>query len=375
MTRVLLNGRFLCQPNTGVQRYAQETVLALDTLLGQSSALHDVEFILCTPRTARSIELKHIRIERLSPFDGHLWEQATLPLYARGDLLVGFSYSGPLLKRQQIITVHDATVDAVPACFSTKYRLVHNALLGALANRVASIMTVSEFSAGEIRSRYGIRNRIVVGREGWSHALAKGDEKAILARHGLIASQYLLLVGSIKPNKNLEVVGRALNAMKILPWTVAVVGARDARIFNDTADCPQNMRYLGFVPDDELGVLYKHAAWFLFPSIYEGFGLPAVEAMANGCPVLAARAASLPEVCADAAIYFDPHDSDALARLLEALPTLTEARSNVLKNAVSRLSRYTWSENARIVLDEIVACLDLGRDGRAACDGFVRHHS
>jgi glycosyltransferase involved in cell wall biosynthesis len=250
--------------------------------------------------------------------------------------------------------------------------MVHNTLLRALVNRVASIMTVSEFSAAEIRERYRIRNRIVVGREGWSHCVAHGDEAAILRRRGLTPGRYLLLVGSIKPNKNLDVVGRALAAKPDLPWTVAVVGAKDARIFKDTKQAPQNLHYLGFVPDEELGVLYKHAAWFLFPSIYEGFGLPALEAMANGCPILAARAASLPEVCADAAIYFNPHDELALAQLLESLPERTEERGRLLENAAARLSHYTWSANARILLDEIVMCVGLSERGRSASHGCAR---
>lgn len=372
VTRVVLNGRFLTQPNTGVQRYARETVLALDALLQQSPAAAQLEFVLCVPRQAQPIALQCIRVQVLPALSGHAWEQVTLPLFARGDLLVGFSYSGPLIKRHQIITVHDATVDAVPACFSAKYRAVHNTLLAALVNRVASVMTVSQFSAREIRARYRIRTRIVVGREGWSHCVAQGDETAVLARHGLQAGQYLLLVGSIKPNKNLDVVGRALAAKPALPWTVAVVGARDARIFKDGARPPDNLHYLGFVADAELGVLYKHAAWFLFPSIYEGFGLPALEAMANGCPVLAARAASLPEVCADAAIYFDPHDGQALASLLESLPGRLGERNQLIERAALRLAHYTWSANASILLEEIAACVGNSADRLALADPRIR---
>lgn len=360
MTRVVLNGRFLAQPNTGVQRYARETLLALDALLKQLPALRHVKFTLCVPRGAQPIDLDCIEVTVLTPLTGHAWEQITLPLFTRADLLVGFSYSGPVFKRHQLITMHDATVAAVPACFAPKYRLIHNLLVAALANRVAAVMTVSEFSAAELRRHYRIRNRIVVGREGWSHALAQGDEGAVLQRHGLTSGQYILLVGSIKPNKNLELVGKALAAGSATSWTLAVVGARDARIFNDLPAMPQNLKYLGFVPDDELGALYKHAAWFLFPSIYEGFGLPAIEAMANGCPVLAARAASLPEVCGDAALYFDPTDAEDLAKLLTSLDARAVDRVRILRNAQARLQHYTWSANARIVLDEILACTGAG---------------
>lgn len=351
MRRVVLNGRFLTQSRTGVQRYARETVLALDALIGQHDA--DLEILLAVPAGAADLPLRHIGLRRLPWLGGHAWEQVTLPLFARNDLLFNFSYSGPVAKRHQVITVHDATVRAMPACFSARYRRWHDTLLSMLGNRVASVMTVSEFSADEIRARYGITNRIVVGREGWSHALARGDTAATLARHGLVAGQYLLLVGSLKPNKNLAVVARALEAVPDLPWTVAVAGAADSRIFRDPGARDPRMKLLGFVPDEDLGALYANAAWFLFPSLYEGFGLPALEAMANGCPVIAASAAALPEVCGNSALYFDPRDPAALAALLRGPARDGRLRETLRRRAVLRLAHYTWTGSAQAVLAEI----------------------
>jgi glycosyltransferase involved in cell wall biosynthesis len=351
VTRVVLNGRFLAQAHTGVQRYAHETLLALDALADG----HAIEFelVLAVPAGARPLPLRNIAVRRLPWLGGHLWEQVTLPLFARDDLLVNFSYSGPVVKRDQVITVHDATVRAMPECFSARYRRWHDALLGILANRVASVMTVSEFSADEIRRHYGITNRIVVGREGWSHALARGDAAETLARHGLAAGQYLLLVGSLKPNKNIAAVAAALSHVRDLPWIVAVAGVADARIFRSVGSHDSRMKFLGFVPDEDLGALYAHAAWFLFPSLYEGFGLPALEAMANGCPVIAAHAGSLPEVCGNAALYFDPRDPQSLAALLHGPARDGAVRESLRRRAVVRLGQYTWTANAQIVLGEI----------------------
>lgn len=357
MTRVVFNGRFLTQRGTGVQRYARESLLALDDLLPRLAGSR-IGFVLAVPGDAVCPPLRHMSIVKLSGLRGHLWEQVQLPLYARGDLLVNFNYSGPVAKRRQLITVHDATVRAMPECFSLRYRLVQDALIAMLQSRVAGVMTVSEFSARELARHYDITRRIAVGREGWSHALANGDTAAVAARYGLEAGKYLLLVGSIKPNKNLGVVARAL-AQAPVPWTVAVAGQSDARIFRDACQTGEQLKFLGYVPDEDLGALYAHAAWLLFPSLYEGFGLPALEAMANGCPVIAAEAGSLPEVCGDAALYFDPRDASALAALLAGPARDPVLRERLRRAAVRRLAHYTWSANARIVLGEILAALGL----------------
>jgi glycosyltransferase involved in cell wall biosynthesis len=261
-------------------------------------------------------------------------------------------------KRRQLITVHDATVRAMPECFSWRYRLVQNTLIAMLQARVAGLMTVSEFSARELAQHYGIKRRIAIVREGWSHALASGDAAAVLAKYGLEAGKYLLLVGSLKPNKNLGVVARAL-AQAPVPWTVAVAGESDGRIFREARQTGEQLKMLGYVPDEDLGALYAHAAWLLFPSLYEGFGLPALEAMANGCPVIAADAGSLPEVCGDAALYFNPRDADALAALLAGPARDPVLRERLRRAADRRLAHYTWDANARIVLGEILAALGL----------------
>lgn len=351
--RVVLNGRFLAQLQTGVQRYAVETLVALDRLLVAEPG-NDIDWVLALPDGAAAPSLRAIRSEHLPGKPGHGWEQWPLWRFARGAYLVNFSYSGPLLKRWQLVTVHDATVRVMPQAFTRAYRWVHNALVGVLGRTVHTVMTVSNFSRDELGRCFGLRRTdILVGREGGEHAVLPGDDVDVLRRHGLFAGAYILGVGSVKPNKNYALLGRAMRHLPDYPWPIAIAGAKDIGIFQDAAALPDGFRFLGFVPDADLAALYRQAAWFVFPSTYEGFGLPAVEAMANGCPVLAARAASIPEVCGAAALYFDPQDPASLADVLRTAAAEPGLRQGLVVAGRERLEHYNWPANARILLEHL----------------------
>lgn len=364
MRRIVVNGRFLAQTRTGVQRYGVETLRALDALLTQHPQFLDgVRWQLALPHDAVDVPLlENFEIHVLQFFTGHVWEQVSLAAFAGDAYLVNLNYSAPLFKRMQLVSVHDASVRAHPQTYSWGYRLLSNLLVNTLAPRVHSLMTASHFSAQELKRLYGLRrNDVVVERSGWEHVRVapRLDEAEVLQRHGLVSGGYLLAVGSLKWNKNFAVIPRALKLLgggQRLP--VAVAGGQDARVYQGVDPPPPGaMKLLGFVSDEELNVLYRHAAWFIFPSVYEGFGLPPLEAMANGCPVLAARAASIPEVYADAVLYFDPEDPASLAQCLRDVTTRSDAaalRETLKRRAAERLAIYRWDNNARILLDRLV---------------------
>jgi glycosyltransferase involved in cell wall biosynthesis len=357
MIDVVVNGRFLCQAMTGVQRYALQTLLALDNELERDAALRErLRLTLALPAGAAAPALRHIGLRSRGGASGHLWEQWVLPRLARGAYLLNFNYSGPLFKRDQLITVHDATVLAVPQAFGWRYRWLHRALVAWLKDRVHRVMTISEFSRTELRQRMGVRDALV-GTEGWSHLKAPDDgaaAQAVLAKHGLQSGRYMLAAGSLKPNKNFELLDRALKLLPDLAMPVAIAGARDRSVFRH-CEPGANVRLLGYVSDAELAQLYRHAAWFVFPSLYEGFGLPAIEAMGNGCPVLAANTSSIPEVCGDAALYFDPHDAVELAHLLQRAASNAVLREDMKQRGLQRAARFGWDANARIVLRHLLS--------------------
>jgi glycosyltransferase involved in cell wall biosynthesis len=364
MRRIVVNGRFFAQPRTGVQRYGLETLRALDQLLSQHPQfLEGHRWELALPHDAVDLPLlENFEYCTLQFFTGHAWEQLSLAAFARGSYLINFNYSAPLFKRTQLVTVHDASVRTHPQTYSWAYRLWSNLLVRTLAARAHSAMTVSHFSAQELRRHFGLkRNDIVIAREGWEHvrAAAAIDEAAVLRRYGLVSGGYLFAVGSLKSNKNFGVIPRALRLLGgSLKLPLAVAGGRDARVYQGTeAAGLDGVNLLGFVPDEELNVLYRHASWFIFPSLYEGFGLPPLEAMANGCPVLAAHAASIPEIYGDAVLYFDPNDPASLAACLRDVTTRPDApalRETLKQRAVARMAIYRWDANARILLDHLV---------------------
>jgi glycosyltransferase involved in cell wall biosynthesis len=364
MRRIVVNGRFFAQPRTGVQRYGLETLRALDQLLSRHPHfLEGHRWELALPHDAVDVPLlENFEYCTLQFFTGHAWEQLALAAFARDSYLINFSYSAPLFKRWQLMTVHDASVRTHPQAYSRAYRAWNNLLVRTLAARAHSVMTVSHFSAQELRRHFGLqRNDIVIAREGWEHVSAAStiDEAAVLRRYGLVSGAYLLAVGSLKSNKNFGVIPRALHLLGgSLKLPVAVAGGRDVRVYQGTEGLGlDGLNLLGFVSDEELNVLYRHASWFIFPSLYEGFGLPPLEAMANGCPVLAAHAGPIPEIYGDAVLYFDPNDPASLAACLRDLTTRSDApalRETLKQRAVARMAIYRWDANARILLDHLV---------------------
>jgi glycosyltransferase involved in cell wall biosynthesis len=354
---VFINGRFLAQPATGVQRYAMQTLLALDKLLDEKK-LSSIEFILLIPPDARNIELRAIGIRSVGlPClgSGHAWEQTCLAWYVGKGFLINFNYSGPVFKRRQLLTLHDATVLAVPEGFSLKYRILHQAIVYLTASKASILMTVSNFSSSEIARLFGVTRDILVGREGWEHALCQSPSIDVLNKYQVTPGEFLLTVGSVKPNKNLQVLIKAMELLGKDAPKLLIVGMKDERIFSSQLESTlSRVSYTGFIPDDEVFSLYQFAGWFVFPSIYEGFGLPAVESMANGCPVIAANASALPEVCGEAAVYFDPEDPEELAAIVKRTSLDANIRAEICKKFPTVLSYYSWEKNAEILFEAVL---------------------
>ncbi|WP_244137504.1 glycosyltransferase family 4 protein [Burkholderia pyrrocinia] len=337
---------------TGVQRVGYELAVAFarlfpdggsPPLLLPSNARDGIVFP-GTKRTSRWLK-------------GSLWEQFVLPFAIGERTLLSLCNIGPLFARRQVLMVHDVAVYDLPENYSWKYRLWYRVAYTILRGRVRHIVTVSEFSKQRIMTRLNIPESCVsVIHNGVDHLDRIVSDTRILSRLNLRSDNYVLIVGSLSVGKNLA---RVLVAVERLggsrDWQFVVVGACDLRVFNPKAqsdfDLSKGVVTAGFVSDGELKALYEHAGCFLFPSLYEGFGLPPLEAMYCGCPVIASREAALPEVCGDAAMYCDAWSADDIASKVTQMMTDPSTRESLRVRGRARARGFRWDFSARQLLD------------------------
>jgi glycosyltransferase involved in cell wall biosynthesis len=353
MMAVEINGRFLSQPVTGVQRYATEIVRALDRRLASSSCLQRrYSFRVITPPHAEgSLELSHIDRMASGRLQGHAWEQLELPARVGRRVLLSLGNTAPLITRN-VVTIHDAAVFAVPQAFSLAFRRWYRILIPLLGRTALRVVTISEFSRNELAARAGIRKeRLDVVPQGCEHLERSQSDETVFERLPVRRGEYILAVGSQAPHKNIALLLEALRRMKTEAPPLVLAGRVNPRVFGPAAiGRSARIHSAGYVTDAELKALYQNAQCFVFPSRYEGFGIPPLEAMRSGCPVIVARAASLPEVCGDAALYCDPEDPDDLVRQIERLRNSPADREEYRRRGLERARGFTWDRAAGALL-------------------------
>lgn len=351
--RIAINGRFLTQPMAGVQRFAIEVVKAIDGLIdsGEYSGLKGAIEIVA-PATARDFPLRHIPIQRCGRSQGYFWEQVEFPFHARGRTLLNLCILGPVVTRDQIVVVHDATVRALPSTFSRRFRAAYNFLIPQLCQRARCAVTVSEFSRSEIGKYYGVDvTKMPVCFEGGDHMTAVDADRSIIDKLELAGRKYLLCVG-IGNNKNVEKLVAAFNKAGLSDTLLVLTGQRYPWVSGRFQDIStEGVRLSGYVTDPQLRALYENALALVFPSRYEGFGLPPVEAMTCGCPVIISDQPALVEMCGEAALQCGVEDAARLAELMRIVHDDPDRRAAMIATGLHRAKRFTWRATARILLD------------------------
>jgi len=347
---IAIDGRFLTQRTTGVQRFAREIVRALDAV-----EMPGVELELICPPGAERLGLARIRQTFRGLGGGHAWEQLQLPWFAAGRPLLCLCCLAPVFCRRRAVVVHDAAVFDLPEGFSPLFTAWYRLVLRALAATGARLVTVSEFSRGRLARALRVPPaRIDVVGEGTDHVDRIEPDHSLADR--LRGQPYVLAIGSLQANKNIATLEAAMQDPRLAHLKLVVAGGGSARVFRATPGQggTPNVEYTGYVTDGQLVGLLQRAVLFVFPSRYEGFGLPPLEAMRVGCPVLVSNAASIPEACGEeAAAYFDPDDAGQLASAIARLAADDAERARLVAAGRRRAGQMNWDVPALAVLDSV----------------------
>jgi glycosyltransferase involved in cell wall biosynthesis len=349
MKPLFINGKFLAQRVTGVQRFAGEVVRALDDAWSGEEAA-----VLLVPRGAVLPALKHIVVEPLGPagLPLHLWEQVVLPWRARGGLLLNLSGSAPALASRRLATLHDAAVFDWSSAYGVRFGLWYRSLFRWIARRDPTLLTVSAFSRTRLSAALSLpENRFVVVPGAGEHATRTAIDTSVLQRTGLTPGRYWLCVATRNPTKGLDVLldACAVDELRSLSCPVVIVGGDNRFVFAQspmTHSPTAGVTDLGVCTDAELMALLSHAFALVVPSRYEGFGLPMLEAMSLGCPVIATHAGALPEVGGDAALWVPVDDVPALSTAMRTLWTSPTLRAGLIEKGLVRARTFAWAQSA-----------------------------
>jgi len=350
--RWTINGRFLSQPMTGVQRYAHEIVCAMDSLVAEQHPLArglEIE-VLVPPKAGELRRRDAIKTRPAGRVGGHAWEQAVLPANLNGGGLLSLCNTGPVMAKKHIVCIHDVNVWNAPQSYALPFKVLYRTLLPALGRTAWSVATVSNYSRKEI-ARRGIApyGQTFLAPNGHEHAL-RWKARHSDATRAVASRNTIVLIGSSVPHKNTGFILGMAERLVAEGFRIAVVGKPDQRVFKSQEPTSQasnaNVTWLGRLSDAELAALMQDSLCLAFPSLTEGFGLPALEAMAVGCPAIVTDRASLPEVCGDAALYAAPDDEGAWMGRFMQLRNSPPLRSLMVPKGRARAHCFSWRESA-----------------------------
>ena len=348
MTTIYINGKFLCQKTSGVQRYAREVTLGIDRLV---SSWGDLKFVLIAPTQDydESFKTENIEIIKIDAAPSYKYEQLTLPKYLKKKegYLLNLANVAPIkLKKRNIFTLHDTAFYSHPEFFTKKFVFVYKFITQRTLPKSKLVFTVSKFSKREILDHFKVNEddiyvvpNAVAEDFGTHHKPIKEEFKEI------VKNEFFFSVGSWSKNKNMAYVCQLAQKNKDKMF---VISGDKAKAFAELEiDIPDNVHFLGRLDDDELAFFYSKAKGFIFPSIYEGFGIPPIEAIHCGCRcIIASNIPTLKEILEDTANYIDPHDYDNLPDL-DNLKVMSKEQAQKIKK------KYSWDSSAKKVIETL----------------------
>lgn len=351
---IVINARFLTQEITGVQRFAIEISLRLKELLGD-------EVVFFTPPNIIQIEYaQRLDAKVIGVHKGHVWEQWDLPNFLNKNgspLLLCLCNTAPLYYKNKIITIHDVAFKAYPQTFSKAFLYYYKFIIPRIIKSALKIITVSQFSKDEIIKYYGTEERKIK-----VVYPAVANNFHIEEDTNLKKEKYLLAVSSLNYRKNFISILKAFDIFekKRLDISLYIIGDLSNGSFKniDISKYKSNPRikFLGRVSDEQLVKYYSNALAFVFTSIYEGFGIPPLEAQACGCPILVSSIPPLHEIIGNSGMFCDPYNSHNIANCMSEI---LNNPNGLEKKGFENAKRFSFTISTKQVYNIIIQYLNI----------------
>ena len=338
---------------TGVQRFATELVRAMDRVITlEADKYTNICFQILCPINAienNDLGLTAIHTRVVGRTRGYVWEQIELPIAARGRLILNLGNIAPIFANK-IITIHDAIVWEMPENYRWYFRLSYKMLLPIIAKTSKHCITVSEESKASLL-RHGITGDVPVSviYNGVDHIHRLSDSR--VSEKIEWPERIVFSLGSSSPNKNFSLLSRLAPELRKIGISMVIAGAMNPAVFGVTTEIESSIQVLGRISDAAICEAYRRAIAFIFPSFYEGFGIPPLEAMAMGCPVVASNTSAIPEILGDAAIYRSPYSIDGWCDAISELANNRVFSELMGSRGVKRAADFCWDTSARKLLD------------------------
>lgn len=294
-----------------------------------------------------------------------LWTQIGLPLHLflerkKPDIFMSPTHYAPRFSLiPTVVSVMDLSYLHFPELFKKTdlYQLTNWTSYS--VKQAKHVITISLSSKNDIIKYYGIEDKkvsvVYLGLKPLMKDTAK-ISKEVLKEKYTINSNYILFVGTLQPRKNIARLIEAFSLIKDKTLQLVIIGKK-GWLYEDIISAPQKfsvadrVKFLDYVTDEDLPAFYTYAECFVLPSLYEGFGLPVLEAMQYGCPVIISNVSSLPEAGGDAAVYVDPHNTSDIVEKIENVLKNKKLRQEMIRKGYEQVKKFSWDKTAKEVLD------------------------